>query len=141
MRTQVKRLAPRAREQMFRNVLLNREDIHKDFEAYLGDCGIFRGEVFLLAFHKEKWFDYLEQFVVTNIITELLGSSHALRVTSIRNDVLLLLDGRVFDEIQPVIVKVKRSMRSLIPARFRQRLPAAEAGIRSSASMRRSRDS
>ena len=36
MRTQVKRLAPRAREQMFRNVLLNREDIHKDFEAYLG---------------------------------------------------------------------------------------------------------
>ena len=108
MRTQVKRLAPRAREQMFRNVLLNREDIHKDFKAYLGDCGIFRREVFLLAFHKEKWFDYLEQFVVTNIITELLGSSHVLLVTSIRNDVLLLLDGRVFDEIQPVIVKVKK---------------------------------
>ena len=31
-----------------------------------------------------------------------------LLVTSIRNDVLLLLDGRVFDEIQPVIVKVKK---------------------------------
>ena len=108
MRTQVKRLAPRAREQMFRNVLLNREDIHKDFEAYLGDCGNFRREVFLLAFHKEKWFDYLEQFVVTNIITELLGSSYVLLVTSIRNDVLLLLEGRVFDEIQPVIVKVKK---------------------------------
>ena len=29
-------------------------------------------------------------------------------MTSIRNDVLLLLDGRVFDEIQPVIVKVKK---------------------------------
>ena len=108
MRTQVKRLAPRAREQMFRNVLLNREDIHKDFEAYLGGCGIFSKEVFLLAFHKETWFDYLEQFVVSNIITELLGSGHVLLVTSIRNDVLLLLDGRVFDEIQPVIVKVKK---------------------------------
>ncbi len=48
--------------------------------------------------------------MVSNIITELLGSGHVLLVTSIRNDVLLLLDGRVFDEIQPVIVKGEKGV-------------------------------
>ena len=39
MRTQVKRLAPRAREQMFRNVLLNREDIIRTSRRIWGTAG------------------------------------------------------------------------------------------------------
>lgn len=108
MRSQVKRLAPRAREQMFRNVLLNREDIHKEFEAYLTEAGKQFSRVFLLAFHKEKWFDYLEQFVVTNIMTEVVGKENVILVTAIRNDVLFLLDSAIFEEIRPIVNKVKK---------------------------------
>ncbi len=108
IRSQVKRLAPRAREQMFRNVLLKREELHKDFESYLEERGMLRTSVFLTAFHKENRFDYLEQFVLTNILTELLGNQHVVLVTSIRNDVIFLLDQAVFKEMEPVLVKVKK---------------------------------
>ena len=107
-RTQVRRLLPRAKEQIFRNMLLNREQVREDYTIFAEEIGE-NSKVGLLAFRSEKPLDYLEQFALSNILMELFGQEHVLLNTMIEKDVLFLLHADVLkDQLESLISKVKR---------------------------------
>ena len=106
-------LLPRAREQIFRDLLLGR-DQHAigNTGELITELGGMGRSVIVVAFRLEKGFDYLRQFVVNNVMNELLPSDTLLLSTEIQKDVFLLVDmcasenleeavGRLKEELQP----------------------------------------
>ena len=70
----MKKLLPLAKEQVFRNILLNRETSRKEYDLFLGKMGDHRTDVSLLGFRNPTArFDALEQFVIENVLSELYG--------------------------------------------------------------------
>ena len=68
--TTVKKLLPLAKEQVFRNILLNRETSRKEYDLFLGKMGDHRTDVSLLGFRNPTVrFDALEQFVIENVLS------------------------------------------------------------------------
>lgn len=84
-------LLPRAKEQLFRNMLLGREQIKTEYQLFLEEIGEENICVAVLAFRSQNSFDYLEQFILWNILQELSGEDNILLCTSVREDVLFLL--------------------------------------------------
>lgn len=118
-RTRIRRLLPRAKEQIFRNMLLNREQIPEDYNVFTEEIGE-NSRVGLLAFRAEKNLDYLEQFALGNILTELFGQENIYLNTMIKRDVLFLLNARVLKEqLEPLIKKVKNEFIKFEPKRLR----------------------
>lgn len=104
------RLLPRAKEQVFRNMLLGREQLVNDYQMFLEEIGDKKPEVLVLAIHSEKNIDYLEQFIIGNVAGELLGEKSILLSTSIEQNVLFLVDTKVRNSIEAVI---KRTIQEL----------------------------
>ena len=72
----VRRLLPRAKEQLFCNMLLEREKPQEDYQMFLEEFGTEQQQVRVLALRLEDKIDYLEQFVLGNILGELLGETN-----------------------------------------------------------------
>lgn len=91
----VERLLPKAKKQIFRDMLLDPEypdsgyEILKDREGHLPEM------VSLLGFQTEKGFDYLEQFIISNILMELLGEENIYLSTTIDKKLYYLLSEKV----------------------------------------------
>lgn len=111
--TTYRRLLPRAKEQLFRNMLLEREQIGSDYRMFLEELGNKEPCVRLLALHIQEKFDYLEQFVLGNILSELLGKNSILLSTAIRQEVVFLLDKREIPEIREAVERTKAEFRRL----------------------------
>ncbi len=113
----VYRLLPRAKEQIFRNMLLGREQLVGDYQMFLEEIGNCRPEVLLLAVHSRKSFDYLEQFVIGNILGELLGERNILLSAAIQQNVLFLINAKTRNSIEAVAA---RTVQELEKAQIRQ---------------------
>lgn len=111
-RKNVMRLLPRAKEQIFRNMLLGREQFRKDYPLLLAEIGDAR-EVVVLAFRIQKGFDDLEQFVIGNILSDLLGKDKVLLSTAIENDVLLLVDAKAGANIESAVSRTRKEFTEL----------------------------
>ncbi len=100
----VNKLITRAKDQVFRNVLLRREQIEDD---YISFCEEFMKKdmyVFLLAVRNSgKSFDYLEQFVIENVLIETLGSPENILSTVIQDDIIFMIPADLLAEIKPAI--------------------------------------
>ncbi len=106
--TTIQKLLPLAKEQMFRNILLNREITQREYTAFTEEVDANAENVRLLGFRNpRRRFDTLEQFVLENILTELYGNEEVFLETSISEDVLFLIDGT---DVQKVEASVKRIM-------------------------------
>ncbi len=103
----VRRLLPRAKEQLFGNMLLGREQMQADYQMFLDEIGEEDKNVAILAFRKSRDFDHLEQFVLENILAELLGENRILLTTAIRKDVLFLMEEQHMDGMDQIIQQVK----------------------------------
>ncbi len=118
-RSRIRRLLPRAKEQIFRNMLLNREQIPEDYTVFTEEIGE-NSRVGLLAFRSEKNLDYLEQFVLGNILTELFGQENIYLNTMVKKDALFLLKGDLLKEqLEPLIKKVKSEFFKFEPKRLK----------------------
>lgn len=109
-----RRIVPEAQKQLFRNLILGRE---------AGNGGAlfrFRGEdvpcsVRLLVFRSGESFDGLEEFVLGNMLEELLGNEQV-RVfvsTVVRNDGVLLISDTEPDHLIPIVRRVSREFRKI----------------------------
>ncbi|MDO4340096.1 MAG: response regulator [Eubacteriales bacterium] len=84
-------LLPRAREQIFRNLLLKRGEEEYEYQRFFQEIGGRESKVYLLAIRGKQSFDHLEQFVLENVLGELLGEEKILLVTVVREDCVFLM--------------------------------------------------
>ncbi len=101
------KLLPRAKEQIFRNMLLGREQPKRDYQLIVEEIGGVQ-EVIVLAFRMQNGFDDLEQFVIGNILSDLLGNEKVFLSTSIQKDVLLLLDAKTRPNIESAVARTRK---------------------------------
>lgn len=107
----VRKLLPRAKEQLFRNMLLDRETLKEDYQMFLDEFGTEHQRVRVLALHLEDQIDYLEQFVLGNILGELLGEQSILLASAIGQNVLFLLRDCTVEQVEPALARTRTEFR------------------------------
>jgi two-component system response regulator YesN len=103
----VNRLLPRAKEQIFRDMLFEKEQSGKDYEMFLKEFGTKDTKAAILGFWTETGFDYLEYFILGNVLTELVGAAHIHLYTHIQNEVLFLIDAEALPEVESAVERVR----------------------------------
>lgn len=109
----VHQFLPRAREQVFQNLLLDREQLEGNYEQFLEEYGHPDQSVRLLAIRAKESFDQLEQFVLGNILGELLGLEKVLLSTVIQQDVLFLVEEEDMERIEKAVERTKQEYQRL----------------------------
>lgn len=105
----IKKLIPLAREQMFRNILLNRETTQREYDTFFREIEANAENVRLLVFRNpSRRFDALEQFVIENVLTELYGDKEVFLETAISEDVLFLIDDNDIPEIEKTVDRIRK---------------------------------
>lgn len=99
----VRRLLPLAKSQIFRNLILGKEQINDDYELFMMEMGRKLPDILILGFRMENGFNYMEQFVLDNIIVELIGAESVLLSTNIKKDMLFLVDKNKSKTIDGVV--------------------------------------
>lgn len=102
-RSAMHRLLPRAKEQMFRNLLLDREPLEQDYQMFLRELRNRKPKVRVLAFRSAEGFDYLEQFILDNILRELIGEERVLLSTAVDDVILFLLEGLMVEPLGTIV--------------------------------------
>ena len=90
----VARLLPKAREQLFRDLLFGGAFKEEDFQLFAAEHDLQQLSVRLLAFLRESGFDLLEQFILQNILREQLGDPYVLLATYVKGQMIFMLDER-----------------------------------------------
>ena len=91
-RSTMKRLLPRAKEQIFRNLLLERVESEQESRRFIREIGNGEKQVRILVLRGQESFDDIEQFVLENVLGELLGDEKILLNTVVRSDSVFLLE-------------------------------------------------
>ncbi len=117
----MKRLLPLAKEQVFRNILLNREISRKQYQMFLEEIGEHAGRVRLLGFRNPgRRFDELEQFVMENVLTELFGGKDIFMEASIGEDVLFLICEDDLRKIEKSVERIGREFARINPGEIQK---------------------
>lgn len=95
----VRRLIPRVKEQIFQNLLLGRGTLNEDHRKFLMELEDSGEAVRVLAMRGKDGFDELEQFILGNVLGELLGGGENLISTVIQKDALFLIEGQEMEKI------------------------------------------
>ena len=105
------RIMPKARQQLFRNILLEREDVRADrlFTQQEEAEGL-PGRVRLLVFRGEESFDELEEFALGNILGELMGEQRMKTYVStvVKNDAVMLVTDTEPEKLVPIVCRLRR---------------------------------
>lgn len=102
-------LLPRAQEQIFRDLLLGR--VQPDTSGprqMIAELGGLRREIMTVAFRLDQGFDYMEQFIIGNIMTDLLPEGTLLSSTEVRTDLFLLLDPSASDNLEDAVSRLRK---------------------------------
>ena len=117
---QARMLLPRAREQIFRDLLLGRVQPETNGPRQLiSELGGLQREVMAVAFRLEQGFDYTEQFVIGNMMTDLLPEGTLLLSTEIRTDLFLLLDPSASDGLEGAVSRLRTEFLAFEPKPLR----------------------
>ncbi len=120
----VQRMAPMAREKALRDLLLGR-DSFKHLPGIADDLGGLDRKLLLLLLHTKEGIDPLEQYVITNIMAELLPEGGLLGDTSVSQDICLLVDAGLYDQLPPAVERLCAEF-----ARFRSGLLTVTGSVR-----------
>ncbi|WP_310604655.1 response regulator transcription factor [Anaerosporobacter sp.] len=104
----VSKLLPQAKEQLIRNILLDCERVNNVSDMYLKEEGILESDGLVLAIRGKKGFDYLEQFVIGNVLHEMLEDGSVLFHTTIKHDVVFILNCNCIEAIEEAYIRVKQ---------------------------------
>lgn len=104
------RMAPQAGKQLFRDLLLDREEVNVNILFRLQAKEMPPGQVQLLSFRGKESFDGLEEFVLGNIASELLENQKlkAFLSTVVRNDTVLLISETNPQTLLPIVRRIRR---------------------------------
>lgn len=114
-RTTVRNLLPRAREQIFRNLLLGRGQMREDYQLFLEEIGDSERNVIVLALRSQTEMDAVEQFIIGNILGVFLGEGEILLSTPIQNEIFFLLDASCRERIRDVVERTRAEFVQLKP--------------------------
>lgn len=109
----VHRLLPRAKEQVFRNLLLEREQLDKDYRLFLDEIGDEEKKIQVLALRSEASFDNLEQFALGNILGELLSEEKVLLSAVIEKDILFLIEEMPIGKIEKAVERTQQELKKI----------------------------
>lgn len=107
----VTRLLPRAKEQLFSDMLQGRVSSRGDCRLLLEELGGAERPVFVIAFRLKKGFSYLEQYVIGNMMNDLLPPDTMLLTTGIGKDVLVLADAAALPDAAGAVDRLRREFR------------------------------
>jgi two-component system response regulator YesN len=107
----VSRLLPRAREQVFRDLILRREEMKEDYHLFVREIGSEERLVRLLSIRCETSFDNIEQFILENMMEELIGQGKLLQSAVIENDVIFMIEDMDTNVLRQAVDKAKRELR------------------------------
>lgn len=125
-RTAIHRFLPRVKEQMLRNMLLQREPVTESDSRLLGEIGDVTRSVIVLSLRSEKPVDYLEQFIMGNVLGELLGEGRLLMSAFIEKDVLFLLDAGCREKVPDAVERTVKEFARVKPVNFRAAVSEAD---------------
>lgn len=113
-------LLPRAREQIFRDMLLERVDLKATGpQQLLAELKGMERQVITLAFRLDGGFDYMEQFIVGNMMTDLLPQGTLLLSAEVRTDLFLLVDASAEDSLESAVGRLRKEFRAFQPKSLR----------------------
>lgn len=110
----VARLLPKAKEQLFRDLIFGEPFKEEDFQLFAAEHSLQCIQVRLLAFFRETGFDYLEQFILQNMINEQIGSDYMLLSAYVQNQMIFMLDERA-DNIEESVRMVRGELKKRSP--------------------------
>lgn len=114
----MKKLLPLAKEQIFRNLLLNREISNKEYQMLLDEFGSAK-QVRLLGFRNpSRRFDALEQFVMENVLTEMFEEGGILMAASVSEDVLFLIYEENMQKIEKSVEWICKEFARINPCKI-----------------------
>ncbi len=102
------RMLPRVKEQIL-GQLISQKELSRSDELLLGRFMENVSNAFVLfgIRGQEEW-EQLDQFVLTNILTELLGADHIYMSTCVKKDMVYLLPENMTENLLPLTGKVSR---------------------------------
>lgn len=86
----VRDFLPRAKEQILYNLLMGREQLHADYQAFMQELHA-DSAICVLVIRMEKEIDYMIQFALRNILGELIGGEAILLATAFSHEMVFLL--------------------------------------------------
>ena len=102
------RMLPRVKEQIL-GILITKKEISRSdeilLEKFMEDV---KNSFVLLGIQSPQELDQLDQFVLTNILTELLGVENVYMSTSIKNEMIYLIPEEMAENLRPLILKVHK---------------------------------
>lgn len=106
-------LLPRAKEQIFRDMLLYRVELSATAPQQLvAELGGLERQVLALSFRLEGGFDYMEQFIIGNMMTDLLPEGTLLLSAEVRTDLFLLVDASAADTLEGAVARLRKEFRA-----------------------------
>ena len=104
-----RRMLPRAKEEMFRNILLKRNLPEGEQELLHQELSGISDRVILLGMkNKTIGFDYLEQFILGNILYEILQLTEMPLSAAVGDTVFFLLDAQNTEKLKTAVEKTKQ---------------------------------
>lgn len=107
----VRKLLPRAKEQVFQNLILGREQLENDYGIFMEELQQGEASGILLALRNSRSFDTLEQFIAWNVLREILGAHTILLYTVVNNDLVFLIDIAVEEKIREATEAVQEEFK------------------------------
>lgn len=107
-RSTFERMLPRVKEQIL-GILITKKDVSKSDEILLQKfMENVRNSFVLLGIQSPQELEQLDQFVLTNILTELLGAENIYMNTFTKNEMIYLIPEELAVNLRPLLIKVHK---------------------------------
>lgn len=111
LETEARLLKPYAREQLFRDLLLEKAQASSGARQLVDELGGEQRMVLLLDFRLKCGFDSLERYVVGNMLGDLLPDGTLLMTTGVDRDVLVLADAMAESSVETAVQVLKKEFK------------------------------
>ncbi|MBT9778990.1 response regulator [Clostridium sp. MCC353] len=102
------RMIPRVKEQIL-GILIQEKEVSKTDEILLQKfMENVTNSFVLLGIQSSRELDQLDKFVLTNILTELLGAENIYMNTSTKKEMIYLIPEKLADNLRPLLIKVQK---------------------------------
>ena len=115
----MRRLVPYAKGQILRELITKQELSQSDKLLMKRFLGTAENNFMLLAVQDEDQLDQLDRFVVTNILSELMGESNVIMRAEADHQIVFLIPAGLRDNIEPIVKKMHREFSKFRKAALR----------------------
>lgn len=106
-------LFPKAKEQIFRELLTNKSNIIREYKPVLNEEWGIKTKGHIVTFSVDTDIDYLEQFIVKNILEELLEKENVYLSTTIQKKMIFFVGKTVQEKLKKAIGKICTELKKI----------------------------